>query len=297
MKHYKNRFSLFIFSLMSLCSAPAHAMSQKDLITPKQQENLKLYSKLFPEDLIDITEKTIEEKKYQDDFFKAIKEGNLKRAQELIQQGICIDAVDEDDATALDLAIQTNQEEIALYLIHNGANVNRYNFIGQSPLFHALRHYQTTLIPNNNTLIIPKALVEHGSDFHTRKYLTKTILEHAKNNVNQTLATFLDHTNNYRKHGTLSTDFNSSTLPNYAMLAISYNKPHDLRKIFYHNALYNQELPHFKHYTTFTEKTKKYDCLGKILNFKQDLTTHKNLLQATTQTDKAFTDTVIICKK
>ncbi|KAI9909064.1 hypothetical protein PsorP6_014956 [Peronosclerospora sorghi] len=70
--------------------------------------------------------------------YQAIKQGNLETFKQLVPEKVCPDTEDYDQRTLLHVASAENQFEIAKYLVECGANVNRLDRWGSSPLSDAI---------------------------------------------------------------------------------------------------------------------------------------------------------------
>ena len=67
-------------------------------------------------------------------FIDAAATGNLEKVKECLQKGIDVNVKVEYGATALEKAIIKDHSELALYLIHNGADIFTRNSWGRTPL-------------------------------------------------------------------------------------------------------------------------------------------------------------------
>lgn len=85
----------------------------------------------------------------------AIQENDIERVQNLIQDGADVNRADNRGLTPLHQSILEGHIEIALALIHQGADVNRANNVGTTPLHFAayFGHTETAL-----------ALIQQGAD-------------------------------------------------------------------------------------------------------------------------------------
>lgn len=79
------------------------------------------------------------------DLLQSIREGNLDKVKEITAAGD-IDVLIYDRQTALMNAIGRGQQEIALYLIDAGSNVNWTDLEGWSPLLYAVSMQNSTII-------------------------------------------------------------------------------------------------------------------------------------------------------
>ncbi|XP_059151162.1 fibronectin type 3 and ankyrin repeat domains 1 protein-like isoform X2 [Physella acuta] len=91
-----------------------------------------------------------------DDLHQAIRRGNLEKVKEILQSGdVHPDAQDEKDFSALVVAGLQEKFEIMETLLEHGADVNRKDASGKTPLIHAA---------SRDLLQTIKWLCEHGAD-------------------------------------------------------------------------------------------------------------------------------------
>ena len=63
-------------------------------------------------------------------FHNAAREGDVSLVERLLQEGVPVDCVDEDDTAGLSLAAQYNRTDVIRLLLQKGADVNKRNRIG-----------------------------------------------------------------------------------------------------------------------------------------------------------------------
>ena len=68
--------------------------------------------------------------------FDACTQGNVEVVNSLLDSGFDINATDEDDITALQLAAASGQEQVVRLLLVRGAAVDQANLTGWTPLLH-----------------------------------------------------------------------------------------------------------------------------------------------------------------
>ncbi len=88
-------------------------------------------------------------------FREAAEQGDVQTLRRLIEDGVSIDAVDDDGQTALCLALRSEQVEAASLLIRAGADVNTQGSNWGVPLMIAARLGQTDIV---------RMLIERGAD-------------------------------------------------------------------------------------------------------------------------------------
>ncbi len=93
------------------------------------------------------------------DLLQAVAKGNLKAAQNRVEAGDDINGRNSVGNTVLHLAAEQGHEEIAAWLIDNGANAALGNHRGWTPLHYAARY-------GNNE--IARLLLERGADVNAR---------------------------------------------------------------------------------------------------------------------------------
>jgi len=77
--------------------------------------------------------------------FDACTQGNVELVNSLLDSGFDINAADEDDITALQLAAASGQEQVVRLLLVRGAAVDQANLTGWTPLLHAARNGHTAV--------------------------------------------------------------------------------------------------------------------------------------------------------
>lgn len=71
----------------------------------------------------------------------AIIDKDYDKAKNLINDGVDINEIDNQEFTALHFAVQNNDYEMVKYLIEKGANVNMQDKYGNIPLSRAIKPY------------------------------------------------------------------------------------------------------------------------------------------------------------
>ena len=92
-------------------------------------------------------------------FHFAARDGDVSTVNELLEEGVPVDCVDEHDRTALFGAAQWNRTDVIWLLLQNGANANKRNRFGTTPLHHAAAAWW------NSTEAIA-VLVEYGASIN-----------------------------------------------------------------------------------------------------------------------------------
>jgi len=77
--------------------------------------------------------------------FDACTQGNLDVVNALLDSGLSVNATDEDDVTALQLAAANGQEQVVRLLLVRGAAVDQANLAGWTPLLQAARNGHTAV--------------------------------------------------------------------------------------------------------------------------------------------------------
>lgn len=93
-------------------------------------------------------------------FLSAVKEGDLRKVELLLNQGATVDAKDDDGRTAIMLA---EGEDVVEFLIKHGANINAQDVDGNSVLFYRLLPILKVKIPDMDDLAEAKRLIESGA--------------------------------------------------------------------------------------------------------------------------------------
>ena len=91
-------------------------------------------------------------------FLSAAINGDVSLVERLLQEGVPVDcAVDEVDYTALSPAAQFNRTDVIRLLLQKGADVNKRDRFGRTPVHHAARDNSTEAIA---------MLIEHGASIN-----------------------------------------------------------------------------------------------------------------------------------
>ncbi|XDD49448.1 ankyrin repeat domain-containing protein [Leptospira sp. WS92.C1] len=102
------------------------------------------------------------------EFLRAVQEGDPKKTEILIQAGAAVDATDSRGKTALMIA--DHRPEVAEVLIRAGANVNAQDKDGSSVLLESLSGLLDVKVLDIDDLAVPKRLIESGAKI---EYLMK----------------------------------------------------------------------------------------------------------------------------
>lgn len=98
--------------------------------------------------------------KNENEILEAAEEGDLNRIKELLKiRKELVNIIDRDKYTPLHRACSTNQKEVALLLIENGADVDAKTDMGWTPL-HSCCHW--------NSLDCANILLQHGADVNAQ---------------------------------------------------------------------------------------------------------------------------------
>lgn len=110
----------------------------------------------------------------------AAQKGHGEIVRFLINEKVDLDTVDNYGNVALDYAIRNDHANVVKVLLEHGANINYKNYLGNSPLYTALKIWDKS-DPNP---VIMRLLIQHGADYN-EIVDGKTLLIHAiqKNNV------------------------------------------------------------------------------------------------------------------
>jgi serine/threonine protein kinase/Ran GTPase-activating protein (RanGAP) involved in mRNA processing and transport len=82
----------------------------------------------------------------RDEFLLAAKQGNISKAQELLNRGVSVHGKQDEKVTALHLAAENGQLLMAQWLMNNGANLNCKNKAQQTPLDLAKQNKHQAII-------------------------------------------------------------------------------------------------------------------------------------------------------
>lgn len=102
--------------------------------------------------------------------FKYIKNNDISKVKQLIENGVNINAIDDEFNTPLHIAISNNFNDIAIYLIQNGANLKIDNFHFKDPV-------QIAIINKNLTLL--KYILSIGFKFTYKSFCDFSYLDEA----------------------------------------------------------------------------------------------------------------------
>ena len=103
------------------------------------------------------------------DFFCAAKNGDVKKVDQMLQEGMPVDfPCDQFGYTAFLVAARYNQTDVAKRLLQAGTNINTQTKYGDTS-FH--------LVAMSNSLEFAQLLVEKGADFKLRNNLNETPLD------------------------------------------------------------------------------------------------------------------------
>ena len=118
-------------------------------------------------------------------FFKYALEGNKKMLKFLNENcNININALDEDDNTALMFAVKSGKSEVVDYLLKNNADVNIRNKFGITPLHLAVR---------KNALNLVEHILRYGADINiTDNYEQTPLFDAIQENNAQMIAFLID---------------------------------------------------------------------------------------------------------
>ena len=85
--------------------------------------------------------------------------GDVSTMKQLLEEGVQADCVDENDETALSCAALWNRTDVIRLLLHNWANINKRDCLGNTPLDIAAI--------NNSTEAIA-VLMEHAASMNIK---------------------------------------------------------------------------------------------------------------------------------
>lgn len=100
---------------------------------------------------------------------------NLAKATALLKSGFSVNAVDNDQNTALHFACAAGSPEAVRFLLKNGANANALNEVGDAPLMRTLMQDAKTQ-DDDKTLSITKQLVAAGADVNAKSESGQTLV-------------------------------------------------------------------------------------------------------------------------
>ena len=86
------------------------------------------------------------DRKLVDSFIDAAKYGDFSKVVDMVEVGMPVDVVDEDDWTALMNAANDNRTDVACYLLEKGANMNKQDRYGKTALHIASLNAGTDVI-------------------------------------------------------------------------------------------------------------------------------------------------------
>lgn len=104
------------------------------------------------------------------EFHQACMQDDIKKAYSLIQQGVAINALDQDGWTPLQMACLNNNVKLAHMLIHHGAQVNKKDTYNWSSLEIACLNTNSALVQlllNNDADVTIKNYTDDGTSLHT----------------------------------------------------------------------------------------------------------------------------------
>ncbi|KAJ8664415.1 hypothetical protein QAD02_006077 [Eretmocerus hayati] len=113
----------------------------------------------------------------------AAEKGYLNIVEHLVESGTSVDTLHskDDGLTTLHCAVKNNQEEVARFLLSNGADVNAQDVNGKSPVFYAIE---------NNNFKITKLLLWQGADPETNPALFRAAVVKGCSETVETLLQF-----------------------------------------------------------------------------------------------------------
>ncbi|WP_171946630.1 ankyrin repeat domain-containing protein [Flaviramulus basaltis] len=114
--------------------------------------------------------------------FYAIENDNLEMVEYLLEQRLLINLEDNSNKTPLQHAVLLDKDNLTLYLINNGGDVNKLDDFGNN-----LLHYAAI----NGNLNLSKTLVDKGVSAKTKNYDKKYPEKLAKKNKHKVLARYL----------------------------------------------------------------------------------------------------------
>ena len=113
---------------------------------------------------------------------EAIRSGNLKRVEALIQMGADLDVRNKEGQTALMLAIKAGDLQMLDMLVRNGADLDIKNKEGQTALMEAIRSGNSRMV---------ETLISRGADLDVRNKDGQTALMEAVRTGNAKMVQFL----------------------------------------------------------------------------------------------------------
>ena len=113
---------------------------------------------------------------------EAIRSGNLKRVETLIQMGADLDVRNKEGQTALMLAIKAGDLQMLDMLVRNGADLDIKNKEGQTALMEAIRSGNSRMV---------ETLISRGADLDVRNKDGQTALMEAVRTGNAKMVQFL----------------------------------------------------------------------------------------------------------
>ena len=91
-------------------------------------------------------------------FHNAASEGDVSLVESMLQEGVPVYCVDRVDQTALFFAAYYNRTDVIRLLLQKGADVNKQNWIGNTPLHNAAMF--------NSTAEVIAMLIDHGASIN-----------------------------------------------------------------------------------------------------------------------------------
>jgi len=107
----------------------------------------------------------------REDFFNAVEEGDMKKAQDFIEKGIDVNLKDEDES-ALYKATDKGHVDLVKLLIDKGADVNSENMHHETALFCACYHGNLEMV---------RVLVDNGAKINAKQHEGETPIFYAVN--------------------------------------------------------------------------------------------------------------------
>ena len=116
-------------------------------------------------------------------FHRALWNGDVSRVNELLEEGVPVDCVSENDHTALFYAAFNNRTDVIRLLLQNGANANKRNRLGHTPVHWAARWNSTEAIA---------VLVKHGASINIKNNHGRKPIDVARQYENEAAVRMLE---------------------------------------------------------------------------------------------------------